>query len=103
MSKIDDMRIAGTQYDRRVKLTDAQRVAIRERYATGEISTYGLAKEYNVSRRTIDFILHPDRYKQCQAQFKERRKDGRYAPTREERTAIMREHRQYKRALLNKK
>lgn len=29
MSKIDDMRIAGTQYDRRVKLTDGQRVAIR--------------------------------------------------------------------------
>lgn len=100
MSKIDDIRIAGTAYDRRIKLSDAQRSEIRERYAAGDVSTYTLANEYGVSRRTIDFVLHPERYERCREQFKERRKDGRYAVSTEEWTQIMREHRKYKKSII---
>lgn len=95
--KIDSLRIAGTANDRRIKLTDEQRAEIRARYAEGGISTYKLANEYGVSRRTIDFVLHPERYDRCREQFKERRKDGRYTPNKEDRAYIMREHRAYKR------
>ena len=100
MSKIDDIRIAGTANDRRVKLTDTQRCEIRERYKAGNVSTYTLANEYGVSRRTIDFVLHPDRYERCREQFKERRRDGRYDVPTEERARIMREHRKYKKSII---
>lgn len=97
---IDRLRIAGTANDRRIKLTDTQRCEIRERYKAGNVSTYTLANEYGVSRRTIDFVLHPDRYERCREQFKERRKDGRYKPSREEWADTMREHRKYKKSII---
>lgn len=97
--KSDKITISGTTYDRRVKLSDAQRCEIRERYAAGGVSTYTLASEYGVSRRAIDFALHPERYERAREQFKERRKDGRYFVPTEERREIMREHRAYKRKL----
>lgn len=97
--KSEKITISGTTYDRRVKLTEAQRCEIRERYAAGGVSTYQLANEYGVSRRTIDFVLHPERYERCREQFKERRRDGRYDVPTEERADIMREHRRYKHKL----
>lgn len=97
--KLDALRLRGTGYDRRIKLTESQRCEIRERYRAGGVSTYQLANEYGVSRRAIDFALHPERYERAREQFKERRKDGRYAVSTEERTKIMREHRSYKRRL----
>lgn len=96
---IDRLRIAGTANDRRIKLTDTQRCEIRERYKAGNVSTYTLANEYGVIRRTIAFVLDPDRYERCREQFKERRRDGRYDVPTEERTRIMREHRRYKHEL----
>lgn len=35
--KIDNLRVQGTAYDRRVKLTETDRAEIRARYAAGEI------------------------------------------------------------------
>lgn len=97
--KSEKITISGTTYDRRVKLSEAQRCEIRERYRAGGVSTYQLANEYGVSRRTIAFILDPDKYERCREQFKERRRDGRYDIPTEERTRIMREHRKYKHEL----
>lgn len=94
--KIDKLRIAGTSNDRRVKLSETQRCEIRERYAAGDVSTYKLANEYGVSRRAIDFVLHPDRYERCSEQRKERGKDGRYAASSAERARIVKEHIRYK-------
>lgn len=36
--KIDNLRVHGTAYDRRVKLTETDRAEIRERYAAGNVS-----------------------------------------------------------------
>ena len=57
--KSEKIKIANTQYDRRIKLTDKQREEIKEKYASGCVGMRPLAKEYNVSRGTIKFIVQP--------------------------------------------
>lgn len=47
------------EQDRRVKLTEAQREEIKEKHSTGLHSQRALAREYNVSRRLISFVLFP--------------------------------------------
>ena len=87
------------ELDRRIKLNDEQRKEIRDKYATGLYSQRSLAAEYHVSRRLITFVLDNEKYKKCAEQFKERRLDGRYKPTKEKWNETMRNHRQYKRKL----
>lgn len=82
--------------DRRVKLTAEQRQDIAEEYAKGNTSYNKLAQKYGVSKRLIIFVVNPQIKEACQKAFKERRKDGRYKPTKEARAATMREHRAYK-------
>lgn len=53
--------------DGRVKLTDEQKEHIRSIYKDGLMSTRQLAAEYNVSRRLIQFVIHPDRLEAFQA------------------------------------
>jgi len=62
-------------------------------------SQRALAKEYNVSRRLITFVIDDEKYQKAREQFKERRDDGRYKPTKEERSKVMRDHRHYKQKL----
>lgn len=90
--------------DRRVKLTEAERVDIRKRYEMGE-GIRAIAREYEhkCSRRTIQYIIRPELYDHLRESFKERRKDGRYKPTKEEWARTMREHRAYKHKTLTKK
>ena len=87
------------EHDRRIKLTDEQREEIREKYSTGLYSQRALAREYGVSRRLISFVLDDEKYQKCREQFKERRADGRYKPTKEEWAKTQKEHRQYKQKL----
>lgn len=84
------------EYDRRVKLTEEQKDEIRHKYETGLYSQRKLATEYNVSRRLITFVLDDNKRQRCAELFKERRKDGRYTPNKQERNEISREHRKYK-------
>lgn len=86
--------------DRRRKLSDEQKEEIRHKYATGFYSLNQLAKEYNVSKKTILLIVNPDSKRKNDERIKEHWRD--YAPTKEERNAIMREHRQYKAELYKK-
>ena len=97
-NKSEKIKLSKEQ-DRRIKLTDEQRDEIRHKYSTGLYSQCGLAAEYKVSRRLITFILDPNKYEHSRELFKERRKDGRYKPTKEERNEIQREHRRYKQEL----
>lgn len=76
--KSEKMKIADKTLDKRVKLTDLQREQIKDEYSTGLISQRKLAEKYGVSRRTIQFIIDPEKEKIAKEQFKERRKDGRY-------------------------
>lgn len=96
--KSEGMRIP-KEYDRRVKLSDEQKEEIRAKYDTGMYSQRGLAKDYNVSRRLISFILDENKAKKCSEQLAIRRADGRYKQTKEKRAAVMRNHRQYKQEL----
>lgn len=85
--------------DRRKKLTDKQREEIRRKYSTGLYSQRTLAKEYNVSRRLITFILDDEKQKRNAELLKERKLDGRYKPTKEEWAKTVREYRRYKQEL----
>lgn len=87
------------ELDRRRKLTEEQKEEIRHKYNTGLYSQRQLAAEYGVSRRLIVFIIHPDRYERNKELLKERKKDGRYQPTKEEWAKTVREHRRYKQTL----
>lgn len=97
--KSEKIKIANTQYDRRIKLTDEQREEIRQKYASGCVGMRPLAKEYNVSRGTIKFIVQPEKYERSKALFRERRKDGRYTPSKDEANKIARGRRKYKQKL----
>ena len=58
-----------------------------------------MAREYGVSRRLITFVLDDTKYQRAREQFKERRKDGRYKPSKEEWAETVKDHRRYKQQL----
>ena len=65
------------------------------------VGTRPLAKQFGVSRKTIQLIVNPEIKRKQDERIKKHWKD--YRPTKEERAAIMREHRKYKQQLyLNK-
>ena len=97
--KIDQITISNEKLDKRVKLTKEDKEEIRKQYATGEYSIRGLARMWNVDRRTIDFTVHPERLERAKQQYKDRRKDGRYY-NKESHTESTRKHRNYKRELI---
>jgi len=76
--KIDTMHIKlPRQLDRRVKLSEEDKEEIKNLFNSWESIKF-IATEYNVSRRTIQFIIYPERLIKCKAQYKERRLDWRY-------------------------
>lgn len=95
--KVDKINLP-ENLDRRRKLTDAQKDEIRHKYETGFYSLNGLAKEYEVSKKTILLIVNPDSKRKSDDRIKEHWKD--YQPSKQERARIMREHRNYKKQLL---
>lgn len=97
--KSEKIPIAGTQYDRRRKLTEEQRVYIRWLHEEEQLSYNKLAKMFHVSKRLIQFVCHPEKEQKSREQFKERRRDGRYKETSKKRAAIQREYRRYKQQL----
>jgi len=85
------------KHDKRVKLSDKAKEAIRSLYfEIGGYSQADLARDYKVSRRTIQFVLFPERY---EANRKLHRSTS---YTKEERTQMMREHRRHKKELYDK-
>ena len=98
--KVDKIKISGTQYDRRVKLTKDQKAEIKMKHKVFALSYNSLAREYGVSKRLIQFIIKPDLYMKA----KERRKANadRYKVSKDENTRIKREHRQYKKICTKK-
>lgn len=48
------------QQDRRVKITSVMKEEIRKKYSTGLFSLMDLAKEYNVSKKSILLIVNPE-------------------------------------------
>lgn len=86
------------QYDRRRKLTEDDKIEIVRLRKEHNLSQRTLARMFGVSRKLIIFIIDPERHERAKAQFKERRKDGRYYD-RETNTIAVRNTRQYKQQL----
>ena len=94
--KSSNIRLNETQ-DRRRRLTDEQKEEIRRIYAEGNCGTRPLAKQFGVSRSTIQVIVNPA-IKQRHHDYSARHWRD-YRPTKEEWAATMREHRRYKQNL----
>ena len=99
--KSDKIPIKNEKLDKRVKLTVEDKEQIVRDYETGTISIHSLAKKYNVSKRTIQFTLFPERKEKAQEQFKERQKEGRYYD-KDKHNEYMKNHRHYKNDLYNR-
>lgn len=97
--KSERIKIAGTQYDRRIKLTEDQKNYIRWLREEEKLSYNKLAQMFNVSKRLIIFVCRPETMEKCRERFKELKKTGRYDVSSEERANIVREHRRYKQKL----
>lgn len=91
--KSDKIRLLPDQ-DRRRKLTEEQKEAIRRIYASGICGMRPLAKQFGVSRTTIQIIVNPKRAEYVRQRIKEHWRD--YRPSKEQWAATMREHRKYK-------
>ena len=87
-----------SELDRRRKLSDVQKDEIAHKYSTGLYSLNGLAKEYSVSKKTVLLIVNPESKRKNDERIKDHWRD--YVPTKEERNAIMKEHRVYKHKVL---
>lgn len=83
--------------DRRRKLTDDQKEEIRRIYATGVCGMRPLAKQFGVSRSTIQFIVNPERAEAVKQRAKKHWRD--YRPSKEEWAKTVKEHRHYKHEL----
>ena len=97
--KSEHIKIQGTEYDRRRKLTEEDKNYIKLLYEKEKMSQRELASMFGVSKRKIQFILDPDKEKRNKELRKQHIKEGRYKCTKEERASIMREHRRYKEKL----
>lgn len=93
------IKISGTKYDRRQKLSPQQKDEIRHLYYTTETSQRKLAKQFGVSRRLIIFVLDQERYEHNRERLKAKKSKGFYRQSKEQLTTSIREHRRYKQQL----
>lgn len=98
--KTEKQKLDSAFLDRRTKLLPCQKERIFQMYnIEGGHSQRELAQMFRVSRRTIQFIVDPEKRKRNSDQFKERRKDGRYYD-KEKHKKAMRTHRKHKNEIL---
>ena len=94
--KSERIKLAPTQ-DRRRKLTDEQKEEIKKIYESGVCGTRPLAKQFGVSKTTIQIIVNQDIAAKRKQYIKDHWRD--YRPSKEEWAETMREHRHYKQEL----
>lgn len=94
--KSEKIKLKGLQ-DRRKKLTDEQREEIKKLYSTGCYSLNGLAKRFEVSKKTILLIVNKDSAEKAKQYRKENWKE--WQRTGEEWNEIVRKTRRYKQEL----
>ena len=94
--KSTKIKLSETQ-DRRRKLTDEQKEEIKRIYAEGKCGTRPLAKQFGVSRTTIQVIVNPAIKQRHHDRMVKHWRD--YRRSKEEWAETMREHRHYKQEL----
>ena len=95
---VDKARINNEKLDKRVKLTQTQKEEIKKN--EHGLSQRRLAAMYGVSRRTIQFILSPDKLKENKERRQERGGSKVYYDKDKHRES-MKKHRKYKKELLD--
>ena len=93
--KSEKIKLSETQ-DRRRKLTDEQKEEIKRIYETGVCGMRPLAKQFGVSRTTIQIIVNPDRSERVKQRIKDHWKDYK---NQEQLTEAIRDTRRYKQQL----
>jgi len=99
-SIVDKYSINNEKYDRRVKLTKTDKEEIYEAYKQGLFSQRELASIFDVSRRTIQFVTSPEKLADNKQRRKERGGSKQYYD-KDGNTMAQKQHREYKRILLN--
>lgn len=94
--KSEKIKLQGLQ-DRRKRLTDEQREEIKDLYSTGCYSLNDLAKQYNVSKKTVLLIVN----KESEERAKQYRKDHwkEWARDNKEHAEAIKKTRRYKQEL----
>jgi len=87
-------KLAGTEYDKRIKLTMEDKKEVCYLYEASKYSIHGLAKKFKVSRRLIQFILFPERLVKARAN-----RDWQKYYTKKKNRGYMKKHRRYKQTL----
>lgn len=94
--KSEKIKLKGLQ-DRRKKLTDVQRKEIKELYGTGCYSLNGLAKKFNVSKKTVLLIVNEESAERAKQYRKENWKQ--WKQTTKEHNKAINNTRKYKQKL----
>lgn len=94
--KSEKIKLKGLQ-DRRKKLTDEQREEIKKLYGTGCYSLNGLARRFDVSKKTILLIVNEDSAEKARQYRKEHWRE--WQQTGEEWNETIRKTRKYKQQL----
>lgn len=91
------IRIDNTMLDRRRKLTPEQKEEIKEIYKKGTCGTRPIARQFGVSKATIQIIVNPQIAEKRKQYIKENWK--KYQKYGFEHSQVIREHRRYKQRL----
>ena len=97
--KSEKMKLHGLQ-DRRKRLAAEQRKDIKELYGTGFYSLNDLAKQFNVSKKTILLIVNENSAEKAKQYRKEHWKE--WQGTKEEHREAIKKTRKYKHSLMLK-
>lgn len=97
--KSEKIKLKGLQ-DRRKRLTDEQRKEIKELYGTGCYSLNGLAKQFEVSKKTILLIVNENSAEKAKQYRKEHWKE--WQQTGKEHNEAIKKTRRYKQSLMLK-
>lgn len=85
--------------DKRIKLTDEQRLCIRNLHHKSGVSMRYLSRTFKVSRRLISFVCYPDK---LEHNIEVRKHRGSNYYNKERHRRYMSDHRQHKRSLMEK-
>ena len=96
--KSEKIKIANTQYDRRIKLSDDDKEEIILRFEKGE-SMRSLSRSFKVDRQVIKYTIYPEFKKEF---YDTNRRRVKPEIEKEKRNEYTRKHRSYKQSLYKK-
>jgi len=97
--KTDVIPIQDKFLDRRVKMLPCQRERAKQMYENESATINGLARLFKVNKRSIQFLLFPERQKK-NLEDREARGGWKQYYVKEEHAKAIKEHRQYKKEIL---